>query len=319
MADVVDAVDERLDLFDGIATGVIVLVRVGDETAVTTRGQAVRGREDMSGDGTWPIASITKMMTATLVLQLVDEGLLSLGDDVRQWLPELDALGPVTVEQLLSHRAGLVSDPALGAIKRVGFSHTADILRLVGDRGPEYAAGSEGRYSNAGFAALGVLVERVLDQPFGEALSERIFEPTGMASSRLGGRPTIQGYNPKPVRNYYLGYLPGAGSVVSTAADVDAFIHALWSGDVLDPELVDEMRESRGPVQVSPFLRRDYGLGVMHETVSCGDTVGHSGRIGGFTDEAWALADGSRSVVVTVNDQDADSMVGSVVESALCG
>ena len=314
-----DSLVERLAVYDGIVTGAIALARVGDETAIVTHGRAVRGREEMAADGTWPIASITKMMTATLVLQLVEEGRIALGDDVRNWLPELDGAGPITVEQLLSHRSGLLRDPALGAIERVGFANTAGILELAGERGPQYAAGSEGQYSNIGFAGLGVLAERVLDQPLGEALRERIFEPAGMSSSTLGGRPSIQGYDPKPVTNYYLEYVPGAGSVVSTVADVDAFMRALWAGDLLDPELVADMRESRGLVQLNPFRRVDYGLGVMHDKVTCGAIVGHSGRIGGFTDEAWTLEDGSRSVVVTANDQEADSSVRSIVETALCG
>ena len=319
LADVREALEERVAVYDGIATGVIALVRVGEETAVVTHGHALRGGATMAEEGTWPIASITKMMTATLVLQLVEEGRLALDDDVHRWLPELDGAGPITVEQLLSHRSGLLRDPRFAELERVGISNTAGVLELAGDRGPEYDAGTDGRYSNVGFAGLGVLAERVLDQPFGEALRERIFEPAGMDSTALGARPSIQGYNPKPVRNYYLGYVPGAGSVVSTVADVDAFMRALWAGDLLDPDLVADMRESRGAVQVSPFVRLDYGLGVMHDRVSCGDTVGHSGRIGGFTDEAWTLADGTRSVVVTINDQEADSPVKSIVETALCG
>jgi D-alanyl-D-alanine carboxypeptidase len=306
-------------LFDGIVTGVIVLVRVGDETAVLTGGRAVRGGADMPADGTWPVASITKMMTATLVLQLVEEGRLALGEDVRARLPELEAMGPITVEQLLSHRSGLIQDPPLHVVRRVGFTDTAGILRAAAARGPEFAPDSEGRYSNVGFGALGLLVERVLDEPLARALGRRVFEPAGMDSSTLAGRPSVQGYAPRPVRNYYLGYLPGAGSVVSTVGDVDAFMQALWAGDLLDPDVVADMRETRGVVQVSPFLRQDYGLGVMHQSVSCGDALGHGGRIGGFTNEAWTMADGSRSAVVTVNDQDADSTVRSILETALCG
>jgi D-alanyl-D-alanine carboxypeptidase len=314
-----EVLEERLAVYDGIVTGVVVLVRVGDETAVLARGRAVRGREDMTGDATWPIASITKMMTATLVLQLVEEGRLALDDDVRRWLPELDALGPITVEQLLSHRSGIVRDVAFRAIRRVGFGDMPGLMGLAADRRPEFEAGADGVYSNIGFGALGLLVERELGLPLDRALRERIFEPAGMGSSSLGGRPSVQGYDPRPVRSYYLDYVPAAAGVVSTVADVDAFLHALWAGDLIDPDLVSDMRESRGQVQVTEFLSLDYGLGVMHQTLSCGEVLGHGGRIRGFTDEAWTLADGTRSAVVTVNDQDADSAVVSILETALCG
>jgi D-alanyl-D-alanine carboxypeptidase len=164
-----------------------------------------------------------------------------------------------------------------------------------------------------------LLVERVLDQPLDRALRERIFEPAGMGSSSLGGRPSVQGYAPRPVRNYHLDYVPAAGGVVSTVADVDGFLRALWAGDLLDPDLVSDMRESRGQVQVNEFLSLDYGLGVMHQQLSCGEVLGHGGRIRGFTDEAWTLADGTRSAVITVNDEDVDSAVLSILETALCG
>lgn len=267
---------------------------------------------------TFPIASITKPMTATVVMQLVAEGLLALADPVEEWLPELRAIrAPITVEQLLSHRSGL-PDSSNADIRRVGFG-TPALLEASAGHGLDFTPGSEGSYANIGFAALGLMVERVLDQPLGEVLEERLFAPAGMSSSALGGRPGVQGYvDSKPVKDYHLELQPAAGSVVATAGDVDIFFRALWDGELVDPAVVSDMRESRGQVLIPPLWRPDYGLGLIHNEVSCGVAVGHSGRIGGFTNEAWTLEDSDRSMVVTVNDERADDIARSIVETALC-
>ena len=317
--DVVVRVEDRVAVYDGIATGVIALVRVGDRTEVVTGGQAdVKADQAMEPDLTVPIASITKPMTATLVMQLVEEGLIELDDPVQEWLPELRAISPpVTVENLLSHRSGL-RESSNPEIRRVGFG-TSELLEASAAHGLDSKPGVEGLYLNLGFAALGLLVERVLDQPLAEAMDERIFTPAGMSSSSLFGRPGVQGYaDTRPVKNYYLQLHPGAGSVVASVRDVAAFFDALWRGDLLRQRTVADMRTPRGQVRIGPYWRPDYGLGLIHYDVSCGVALGHSGRIGGFTSEAWTMADGDRSTVVTVNDESADDIARSIVEVALC-
>lgn len=317
---VVAAVRERVEVYDGIATGVIALVRVGDRTKVVTGGLADVADERPTAPGqTFPIASITKPMTATLVMQLVEEGRVALDDPARTWLPELRPVdATITVEQLLSHSSGL-SETVEADVKRVGFD-TAALLRRSASRPLDFPPGTRGTYSNIGYGALGLLVERVREQPLAAVLEERVFQPAAMASSSLGGRPEVQGYDTdgKPVENYYLQFIPAAGSVVSPAADVDAFFRALWAGELVAPGTVTDMRDPRGPVALSQFWRPDYGLGLIHWKVSCGTAVGHSGRIDGFTDEAWTLSGEERSAVVTVNDAAADDIARSIVETALC-
>lgn len=316
---VVAAVEDRVAVYDGIATGVIVLVRVGDRTEVVTGGRA-NVRDDLATGPhqTFPIASITKPMTATVIMQLVAEGLLKLDDPVQEWLPELRAIRtPITVEHLLSHRSGL-PDSSNAEIRRIGFD-TSALLEASAGHGLDFTPGTEGTYSNLGFAALGLVVERVLDQPLAEVLEQRVFGTAGMSSSSLFGRPDVQGYaDNKPVKDYFLRLQPAAGSVVSTVGDVHSFFRALWDGELVGPRKVADMRKSRGQVRIGPFWRPDYGLGLIHDKVGCGVAIGHSGRIGGFTNEAWTLEGGDRSTVVMVNDEAADDIARSIAQIALC-
>lgn len=319
---VVTEVRDRVRIYDGIATGVIALVRVGDRTEVITRGSAdVAEDRPTSSDQTFPIASVTKPMVATLVMQLVDQGRIALDDDVRDLLPQLSSLDrPVTVEHLLSHRSGLPADPRPADVRTWGTSDTADLVTAGAGDGLRFEPGSDGRYSNLGFAALGLLVEKVEHQSLGRAINDHVFQPAGMADSSLAGDPEMQGYSgPRPVRNYFLDYLPAAGSVVSNVRDVDAFFQHLWAGELVPPEAVADMRRSRGQVEVGLGFSPEYGLGLMHLKTPCGTGIGHSGRIGGFTIEAWTLESGERSTVVAINDQGADEIARSVAVTALCG
>lgn len=313
------AVEQRVSVFEGLATGVIALVRVGEQTGVVTSGLAVVDRLVSTHEGQrFPIASITKPMVATAVLQLVEEDLVALDDPAEKWLPELRGVEPViTVEDLLSHRSGL-RDSRDADIRQHGFA-SHDLLLASAAHPLDFPPGSRGRYANVGYGALGLLLERVRMQPLGEVLEQQIFGPAAMVDSELQGRPQVHGYTDgEDVTNeIYLQLLPAAGSVVSTVGDVDRFFQSLWSGKLLDPTTVAEMRTVRGNVEQGAWS--DYGLGLATLTLGCGTAYGHGGRINGYTIEAWTLEDGDRSTVVLVNDFLSNEVVAGIVTTALCG
>ena len=316
---VLPAVEERVTVFEGFVTGVIALVRVGQQTGVVTRGLAIVDGDVPAREGQrFPIASITKPMVATAVMQLVEESLVALDDPAEKWLPELRGIEPViTVEDLLSHRSGL-RDSRDADIRQHGFA-SQDLLLASAAHPLDFPPGSRGSYANVGYGALGLLLERVRKQPLGEVLDQQVFGPAAMTDSQLQGRPQIHGYTDgKDVtKEIYLQLLPAAGSVVSTVRDVDTFFQALWSGDLLDPTTVAEMRTGRGNVQQGAWS--DYGLGLATLSLGCGTAYGHGGRINGYTIEAWTLEDGNRSTVVLVNDFLSNDVVSGIVTTALCG
>ena len=102
-------VKESLDVYSYSSTGIVVRVRVGEQARTLVFGLASREpRRRLRASDTFQIGSVTKMMTATLVLQAVARGQLALDDTVDHWLPDLlDQGGEATLEQLLSHRSGL--------------------------------------------------------------------------------------------------------------------------------------------------------------------------------------------------------------------
>ena len=316
MGAVARSVQEAMDDYEDIATGAIVLVRVGDRTRVLTSGLSdVAADEPMSPDDRFPIQSITKSIVAAAVVQLVAEGALSLDDTVQEVYPGLLPQGSrITVRHLLSHRAGL-HDPTDGDLPPLADMTQDTVVEIAADHPLEFTPGSEGMYSNAGFEVLGRIVERITGTSLGAALAEGIFIPAGMAHSRLGGTPSVQGYlDGKVAEDPYFPFVRGSGGVVSTVRDIDAFYTALFHGELLDPDLVETMTTSLGPATFAD----DYGLGIWINRESCGVAMGHSGAGPGFNTKAWTLQGTDRSVVVMVNDGDGYSIADALASAALC-
>ncbi|WP_114560030.1 serine hydrolase domain-containing protein [Desertihabitans aurantiacus] len=165
--------------------GASVAVAVGDRTVLATSGVvSTRTQVPVATDALFQIQSITKVLTATLVLQLVDEGLVGLDDPVQRHLPEFRTADPgastrITVRHLLTHTGGFEGD--LWAPTTAG----PDALdRFVRDLVPTAAQHSEPgtrfSYCNAGFGTLGRLVEVHRDLDYEHALRRHLTDPLGV-------------------------------------------------------------------------------------------------------------------------------------------
>jgi D-alanyl-D-alanine carboxypeptidase len=213
-------------------------------------------------DDKFEIGSQTKMMTTTVLLQLVDEGNFSLDDRLAEvmdvtplsWMANIDE---VTVRQLMTHTSGIPD--FLNDVKEV---ESAIVEMLSQDPpqpvGPDtYLAllemfdppalsepGAEYSYSNTGFLLLGLLIEEATGNTLAEEFQSRIFDPAGMTSSSLPGfdRPDgiLQSYNANSGQVAEVTNLPiadlGDGGVVSTTGDMIRFMKALLIDGSLVPE-----------------------------------------------------------------------------------
>jgi D-alanyl-D-alanine carboxypeptidase len=306
-----------LDMADstGRDTGVQAVVRVGNETRSVVHGMAdVAAKRAVTSDDRFPIASITKSMVATAVLQYVAKGRIRLADPVDKWLPGLLPSKRITIRQLLSHRSGLHEPAERELTNRFTDS---DFIKASTRHPLDFPPGTDGAYSNVGYTVLGLLVERLSRRPLGSALKKAVFSPAGMTSTTMGGRATVLGYDRGRVAgDGPLSYARGAGAVVSTAEDVDRFYSHLLAGDLLPSHLVHDMARPTGTV---PLGVGAYGLGLWIWPVRCGDGIGHSGALDGYSAKAWTILDKDRSVVVLVNETDDDDHVSAAIaDEALC-
>ena len=325
--------------------GVAVYVRDRGRTTVVTRGyDDLEAKRPMSVADRFRIGSVTKTFVATIVMQLVNEGKLSLDDSVEQWLPGVVPNGSaITIRHLLSHRSGLfdyVRDKQILAPYLQGhLDHVwtpLQIVRMATKHKPLFVPGAPGKqsYSNTGYVLLGLVIEKVTGRPFAEELNARIFRPLGLkhtifpASPKLPGRyahgyTKVLGPAPVDITEISPSLFGAAGGIFSTPADVARFYRALFQGRLLPRHLVREMEAREGRDPTHPELL--YGLGLYRQPLSCSLVWGHNGDTPGYDFNAFGSADGAHQVVVTVNT-DSDSFtpaegkaLNDLLDVAYCG
>jgi D-alanyl-D-alanine carboxypeptidase len=325
--------------------GVAVYVRNKGRTTVVTRGyDDVAAKRPMSVEDRFRVGSVTKSFVATVVLQLVAEGKLSLDDTVEQWLPGLVPNGSaITIRELLSHRSGLfdyVGDRAILAPYVSGhLDHVwtpLQIVRMATKHKPLFAPGADGKqsYSNTGYVLLGLVIEKATGHSLAEELNARIFRPLRLEHTSFPASPTIAG---RHAHGYTKAVGPttvditeispslfgAAGGVVSTPADVARFYRALLQGRLVSKRLVSEMKAREGRALGHADLL--YGLGLYRQPLRCSFVWGHNGDVPGFDTNAFSSGDGAHQIVVMVNT-DSDSFtraqgeaLNTLLSVAYCG
>jgi D-alanyl-D-alanine carboxypeptidase len=327
-----EALSEPLErLVAAGAPGAAAWVR--DESGIrrAARGVAdLRTGRPMRPELHFRAGSMTKSLVATVVLQLVGEGALSLADTVGRRLPGiLPAAEGVTIRQLLNHTGG-VPDYVATAFQALYRSRQGrlrvwtprELVGLVAGQPPLFPPGTSWRYSNTGYVLLGLMVQATSGRTLAQELAARIFEPLGLVgtslpddSARFAG-PRARGYSlPQDPDGRVLdgpllditvqcpSWAWAAGALVSTLDDLGRFLGALTGGRLLPPALLAEMRTTvAAPPEAVPVpLFERYGLGLAESEVPGGRLVGHSGGIPGFLCTVLSTPDGHRQLGLMIN------------------
>lgn len=266
-------------------------------------------------DTRYKIASITKMFTAVLTLQLVDEGRLDLDATIHNYLPGYtgEAAKKVTIHQLLNHTSGMKNmdenaSPDKGIVHYQTPMSSDELLRRFYSEPLVAQPGKSFDYNNADYIVLGKIVEALHGKPFDVVLSEKILTPLDMNMSGMLNQPVIlenlaDTYffrddlnalsNDLPVymENWY-----AAGGMYSTAADLLKFSNALYGDKLIKRATLDLM--------IRPGLD-DYGYGVWIDEIKAGGksirTVRRPGRIMGAQTMLIHYLDANLTIVVLSN------------------
>jgi D-alanyl-D-alanine carboxypeptidase len=319
------------------APGAVAVVRTPSGVVRVQSGLARRRpRLAMAATDRFRVASMTKSFVATVVLQLVAEGRLRLDDTVERWLPGLVPGGAeITIRQLLDHTSGIFDyyDDARfvrAVIARPGRHWPPRTLVGIATRHrPVFPPGKGWSYSNTNFVVLGLVVEAATGTAVRQQLEQRVIRPLRLRETSFPAGRRIDG----PHADGYIGFatLPRlrslldvtsvvspsfawtAGGIVSSADDITRFYSALLAGRLLPPALLEAMK--------TPAPTGKYGLGLEIVDTACGRAYGHDGIAPGYRGVAYASADGSRVVLVTVNVDEtfvAQSELDAAAERALC-
>lgn len=304
------------------AVGAVADVRAPGARWTGASGLASRrtGQPAEAADAT-RIASITKPMVATLVMQEIQRGRWTLQTRVGDvWPGLLPGHGNVTLEQLLSHRSGapdflvamLVGLTVPQFVQAISTPRTDAELVAYANRLPWlFTPGTGFSYSNTNYVVLGMLLTKVTHRSVGALLQQRVFAPAGMKDTRFELGP-IRGahlaeyalFEPGalvPLPRFQGSVFGPAGAVVAPPADVDAFFRSLFTGRLLAPRLVREMERAR------TLAPGGYGLGLYSVPDPClpgRNLVGHDGASFGTLSLALSSPDGRRQMTISYTGRD---------------
>jgi D-alanyl-D-alanine carboxypeptidase len=305
-------VQKLLDsLVEDGAAGVLLHFLSPEQTWIGSSGVAELGTgRPVDPDGWFRAGSITKTFTAVVVLQLVGEGKLQLEAPAREWLPEMPA--EISVRQLLNHTSGLYNytddlpDPAGIVRDRHLHRDPRQTLDLGLGKPRLFDAGSSWSYSNTNYIALGLLIETITGNAYGDEVRQRILEPLGLERTAVPGdevelpEPHAHAYlsvegEPVDLASINPSQAWAAGEVVSTAADLNRFYAAVLRGELLEPAEHEAMLTA---VTVDDSF--GYGLGIQRQTLPGGLVVwGHPGGFFNYLTFSFHSADLSTQLTLS--------------------
>ncbi|MCX4233701.1 serine hydrolase domain-containing protein [Streptomyces sp. NPDC020707] len=298
------------------------------------------------------IASSSKTFVATVILQLVGEGRLSLDDTVEHWLPGVvsghgNDGGAITVRQLLQHTSGLFDYTADFPLFASTAGYQADryttwtpehLVAVAMRHAPGFAPGEGWSYSNTNYILAGMIIERATGHTWNEEVARRLIRPLGLrdtsaptTASRITGRH-LHGYSSfkeagPAIDITELNASAGgaAGAMVSTTADLTRFYQALLGGRLLRPAELAAMKSTVPAPELEPgWPGVRYGLGLMSVPLSCGGVYwSHGGNLPGYTTRNGISGDGRRTVVLnSTGDGSSDSATqesqNTLIDDQLC-
>jgi CubicO group peptidase (beta-lactamase class C family) len=297
IASIVDPVIEK-EIAAGVPGAAFVFVRNG--SVVYARGYGVADvatKTKVDPQRTlWPIASITKTVTAMGALQLVADGRVKLDEDLNRYLKRLQVpaqgYSPLTLRHVLSHTGALDEIPG----RRYDGKQAPDLAAFLNGKLVRYREpGKLTAYSTYGIALAGMLIEDVSGQRYADYLQQHIFTPAGMSGARVmlhqgdqKGVATpyeIDAGRASPV-DYEWYMTPPTSSMVATAADMGRLllVHLAngkaGSAEILPPALARAMHEQQATNH--PDLP-GWSLGFLLDNVNGVAIVEHGGDIAGFS------------------------------------
>ncbi len=253
-------------------------------------------------DSVFQIGSITKVWTATLVMQLVDEGLVDLDAKVRDYVPEFtvaseDAAAAMTVRQLLCHTAGFEGDIFTDTGR--GDDCVEKLIATLGDVSQLFSPGELFSYNNAGYCLLGRLVEKLRQKSYNECLADHLFAPLGLTHAAASPYEAISyrvamghvtrdegnGQEPAPFWAMARSNGPAGSQLSMTARDLVTFVQmhlddgsAADGTRVLGPASVTAMQHKQVTLPDLRVMGNAWGLGWELFDTGKQPMIGHDGN-----------------------------------------
>ncbi len=299
------------------AMGTISIFKNGEEVYNRSIGLALLEHNKKANELTkYRIGSITKTFTATIILQLINEGKLILNKVLSNYFPQIPNANKITIENLLYHRSGLYN-----ITNEKDFSvwinkprNRKEMLKKIENHTPVFNPDEKTAYSNTNYILLSYIAEELEGEKFPEILERRIVKPLKLKRTLVGKDINT---NKNEAFSYYFEenkWKPitlttnlkgpiGAGAIVSTAKEVNVFYDNLFSGNIIPEKMLKGMLTVKGGMCMGASSFNYKGLTVY----------GHDGGIDGFRSMAIHIPEKNLSLAFTFNGANLTSIRGVLI------
>lgn len=314
----------------------VSMVLVDDQQTIWAQsfGMEDPGAGKAAGPETvYRIGSVSKLFTDIAIMQLVERGEVDLDAPIQTYLPDFKPRNPydkpITLRQLMSHRAGLVREPRAGHYFH-GFSGGLEkTVQSLNGSPLIYEPETRVKYSNAGIAVVGYVLEKLKGQSFPLYLQQKVISPMGLKNSAFEDTPPIKAhlavgemwsYDGRrfDAPTFGLGMAP-AGSMYATIGDLGTFLSVLFNGGQgqFGPILKARTLEKMWEPQFDTGGDRNYGLGFALDEQNGHRRVGHGGAIYGFATQLFALPDARLGAAAVATADGANTITTRLADYAL--
>ncbi len=248
------------------------------------------------------IGSISKTFTTVLVFKAVAAGKLTLDQTLDDFFPQVPNAANITIKQMLGNRSGIhnFTDDPLYMTYMTQPKTEDEMVEIIVKAGSDFEPDSKFQYSNSNFVLLTYILEKSMGKPYAELVQENIAEPLGLSDTYVGGKigakdnecksyMYLDSWQEQPETDMSIPV--GAGAIVSNPTDIVKFGHALFDGELLNKEYVEQMKN----------IQDGYGLGLFSFPFRGRTSFGHTGGIDGFSSMFGHFEDGDVTFAMTSN------------------
>jgi D-alanyl-D-alanine carboxypeptidase len=250
------------------------------------------------------IGSITKMFTATMIFQLIEDGKLSLTATVDKYFPQLPNANKITISNLLNHRSGLhnFTDDAEYKTWETKPKTRNEMLAIISKGGTDFQPNEKFSYSNSNYVVLGYIIEEASKESYSKYLSKRITSKIGLSNTYVGAKTDTkknESFSYRFSNGWEQGSetdmsIPaGAGAIVSTPVELTKFIESLFALKLVSSSSLEQMKT----------MTDGFGMGMFQIPFYEKRAYGHNGGIDGFASNLAYFPEESLAVAYCTNGQ----------------
>jgi CubicO group peptidase (beta-lactamase class C family) len=266
-------------------SGQIYLHKDSENSDLFSYGYSTIQKDKIDENTKFRIGSISKVFTAVLIMQEIENGELSLDTPLAKFFPSIVNSEEITIEMLLDHHSGIfniTSDPTYQQWMTQKQSRE-ELIKRIQIKGVRFEPGAKYEYSNSNYIILSYILEDLTNKSYSDLLDENIVNKIELENTYAGEKLDTENNEAESfmISGETLTKLPetdpsvpiGAGVIVSTPKELATFMKALFEGKIISKESLEKMLPEEG---------KSYGLGIAEFVYDNKKAYGHNGGIDGF-------------------------------------